>query len=725
MTSTTTSSKTRVGLLVGGLHLAVLWAFGFVQPLFDLLSKNADFFVARHNGRADIIVYSIAYTLLPPLAMLAVEAIAERIKPSVRWGVHLTFVALLTAAIALQVVDGIIPRPAGLLIAVALGLGTLGAFAYQRTSFVPQALSVLSPAPLVFLAIFLLSGDVSKLVLPQKQVQAANVKITARTPVVWITFDEFPASSIMDPRERIDRTRFPNFAALARTSTWWRNYTTGEEFTTRAIPAMLTGRDPGFNKLPIASDQPDNLFTLLGGKGKYRVVANETETGLCPSTVCKGGSTIGKPPVPPFRTRMDDLVSDLSLVSEHLLLPEGIREHLPSVDQTFSNFRGSGDSGSAASSQNSNFYNSKNHLAAPHVPKSLVAQGSHLSRPEIWQRFVSSINRDLRSLYFIYWNIPHFPWQYLPSGQEYGSHPGAERAAFRAGLGDTQWTKNAWLVDHALQRHLLQVAYADHLLGQMIDRMKRLGIWDKALVIVTSDHGISFRPGGYRRLASMENLPDISSLPMFIKKPGQRRGRIDDVHQCNTDVLPVIAHTLHIALPWKIDPCPKDTVELQNAKKQLLTMSLPDFLRSRGGLVAHEAALFGSGDGDAGLYKWGAHEDLIGRSPATLPQVSQDGAHLNLVEPEVYANVDPSGPLLPLLLAGVINGIGADQPLAIAVNGKIASVAQSYSSTRGKARILAMIPPSSLRPGANSILVYRVEAPAGKVALQPLGGTGG
>ena len=31
----------------------------------------------------------------------------------------------------------------------------------------------------------------------------------------------------------------------------------------RAIPSILTGKNPGFDKLPIAASQPDNLFTLL------------------------------------------------------------------------------------------------------------------------------------------------------------------------------------------------------------------------------------------------------------------------------------------------------------------------------------------------------------------------------------------------------------------------------------------------------------------------------
>ncbi len=54
-------------LLVGGLHLGVLWAFAVVQPLLDLLGDNPDFFVARGNTRGDIVLLAVGLTLVPPL----------------------------------------------------------------------------------------------------------------------------------------------------------------------------------------------------------------------------------------------------------------------------------------------------------------------------------------------------------------------------------------------------------------------------------------------------------------------------------------------------------------------------------------------------------------------------------------------------------------------------------------------------------------------------------
>ena len=41
--------------------------------------------------------------------------------------------------------------------------------------------------------------------------------------VVFVVFDEFSVASLMDESLHVDPVRFPNFASLAQTSTWFRN----------------------------------------------------------------------------------------------------------------------------------------------------------------------------------------------------------------------------------------------------------------------------------------------------------------------------------------------------------------------------------------------------------------------------------------------------------------------------------------------------------------------
>ena len=56
-----------IGFRRAALHLGGLWALAFAQPLFDLLGRNAQFFVARGSTAGDILLLAFAYALAPPL----------------------------------------------------------------------------------------------------------------------------------------------------------------------------------------------------------------------------------------------------------------------------------------------------------------------------------------------------------------------------------------------------------------------------------------------------------------------------------------------------------------------------------------------------------------------------------------------------------------------------------------------------------------------------------
>ena len=157
-----------------------------------------------------------------------------------------------------------------------------------------------------------------------------------------VTFDELSGESLLGPGLRIDRSRYPNFARLASESTWYRNATTVADFTSDAVPAMLTGDRPVKGKLPVESDHPGNLFSFLS---RYDFNAQEPVTDLCPPDRCAegGGQSTS--------TRLKDLGSDLAVVSLHKLLPDDMAEHLPAVDQGFSGFGRSGPAGGSAPSR--------------------------------------------------------------------------------------------------------------------------------------------------------------------------------------------------------------------------------------------------------------------------------------------------------------------------------------------------------------------------------------
>ena len=92
-----------------------------------------------------------------------------------------------------------------------------------------------------------------------------RVQIPDPPPIVFIILDEFPTTSLLNEHHQIDAVRYPNFAALARNATWFRNTTTVSSATAQAVPAILTGKYPDTGqRLPHAADHPHNSVYAVG-----------------------------------------------------------------------------------------------------------------------------------------------------------------------------------------------------------------------------------------------------------------------------------------------------------------------------------------------------------------------------------------------------------------------------------------------------------------------------
>jgi hypothetical protein len=679
-----------VELFTAWLHLCVLWAFAVAQPLFGVLADAPEFFVARGNTRGDIIALAVGAIFVPPTILLVVEIVAGLAGAAVSRATHLVLVWLLLAAFALELLVPTGGR-ALLLIPVAAILGAAGARVYARARFGPAVLTVLAPAPIVFLVLFLGVSPVSALVLPDDEVSAASGAPAGRTPVVMVIFDELPVSSLMDARGQIDAKRYPAFAELARGSTWYRYSTAASNATERAVPALLTGRLPERSDLPIASDHPGSLFTLLGDRYAFTVV--EPVTDLCPTRLC--GETVR----PSRRSRMESLVSDLSVVTLHLLAPDDLSTHLAPVDRSFGDFRGGGrDTGDDSSR-----------------PPGFRLVGGFGDRPAQFEGFLAAMqpNETAPHLYFLHIGLPHIPWQYLPTGQSYEA-PMPDPPGLSI---HDRWTRVAWPPQQAHQRYLLQLGYTDRLLGRLIDRMREAGIYDRALIVVGSDHGESLRPGTTRRMLTPGSAVALAANALFIKAPGQRRGQIVDFHMRAVDVLPTMADHLGLESPWETEglsvarraPPPGEPVRLSASGGEVLSLPFAAFKRARDRAVRRKVAMFGSG-GLESLYRIGAPPELFGMSREKLGTRVTADPNVRLDGQAALASVDPEAAKVPAFVTGTLpDGARSQQRLGVLVNGRLRAVTQPYA-VDGEWRFGAMVPPRAYRRGANEVEIVRFGA---------------
>ncbi len=588
---------------LAGLHLLVLWSFAVAQPLFDLLGKNGEFFAARGSTRWDAIVFALVLLFVPPAILLGTELAVPALHPF--------FVAGLVALFVLQAIRGS-GAPGWLLVAAAAAIGTGTAAFYLRAPAARLALTVLAPAPLLFLALFLFDSDVSRLSLSTETARAAGARPHA--PVVLIAFDELPANSLLDAHGRIDPVRFPNFAGLARGSTWFQHATTVGEGTTHAIPAILTGRFPQAGEFPVYTDHRQNLFTLFGGAAQLHVA--DQETHLCPPSLCPNlEGSLGD--------RTATLAEDTGVVYLHELLPDDLTGGIPSIANGWGDFL-----------RDASGHNDPGRID-PDFLRSLRPQAG----PSVW---------------YVHLMLPHSPWAYLPSGERYDV-----RAAPGWGS-DEVWNSNQAAVDQYWQRHLLQLGYADRVLGRLLHRLRATGLYDRAVLVVTADHGVSFRAGQKRRPLSEANREDIAYVPLFVKAPAQHRGRVVAAAARTIDILPTLADGSGVRIPWHVDghsllgPRPAEpNVILVKDKGERFTIPAPQLLRLREQALRRQQRLFGSG---SSLFAVGPDRELLGHS-------FEGGRRVSRLDP-----IDLSGPLVQ------VSGRASGRSVAVVAGGRVVAV---------------------------------------------------
>ena len=677
---------------VRGAQLLAVSGFALAQPLFDILGKNAEFFAVRGSTPSDIVLFALVVTFVPALVLLAIEVVVELVTRRDAAVLHHVFLAGLGAVFGVQAlkrsgVDGTL-----VLIVGAIVIGLAVAVAAWRFAIARTFLTVLGGASFIFLGAFLLNSKVESLVFP-KDVHAAVANVDASTPVVFLMWDEFPIISLMNAKEQIDARRFPNFARLARSSNWYRNMTTLSPTTTYAVPSALSGVNPRRGKLPLFQNYPDNLFTLLGQRYKLNVI--ETQTRLCPSRLCsfKGQGT---------EARLSSLYADARTIYLHLLAPPGLEDRLPAIDESWGDF--GSDTGQ-------------------HLEETLPKVNLHtfyIGRLDDFGKFLGKLRapgQGRPTLNYLHVLMPHGPWLYFPDG-----HVRAVASPRAPGRTGDRWRDES-LAEQAWQRHLLQVGFTDVLLGRLIDRLQKTGLWNKALLVVTADEGDSFRGGDFRRNPSKTNLSTVAFIPLFIKLPGQTRGRVIDQRVTSVDIVPTIGDVLGVEIPWKTDGrsvlkggSGSNVVQLESVKA-----SLPDALAQRKRSLERQISLFGSGTWGPRFAATGRYWPLVGRPVDSLAVAGEVDAEavVDAVGSKLLRHLPKNSPLVPSPVSGKLPGLKKGGMLALALNGQIAAVASTYESG-GKQRFSLLPSDAAFQAGPNDVRMFFVSGPVASPQLRAL-----
>ena len=361
---------------------------------------------------------------------------------------------------------------------------------------------------------------------------------------------------------------------------------------------------------------------------------------------------------------------------------------------------------------------------------------SHLGGGKVrrFRQFVRSIEPGERpTLWFKHVLFPHVPWQFYPSGRHYRRHAPEPIP----GLNGPEGFGNPWLVKVSYQRHLLQLGLADRLLGELVARLRRLGLFRDALVVVVADHGIGFHVGVERRTVTRANVEDLAPVPLLMKLPRQRRGRIIDTHVETINVLPTILEVARVRTKREMDgrsllhpvSAQADRVRIfhrigtnLNTIGGEYSFDPADLARRRQAAVRRKLALFGSGSDLERLYRIGPHPELVGLRVASLPRLGGE-ATAAIHQAEELRHVDPSSGFVPGEITGeVVNGQpGGGRPIALALDGTIVAVGRTFSMEGSAAENFEMIvPEAAFRRGAMKARVFEIVTRRTGLALRPL-----
>jgi GNAT superfamily N-acetyltransferase len=692
----TTSEPSRHGLR--GLHVFTLCGFAFTVPILSALARQPVYIHDQQLGWADIAALLVVLTICLPLGFVLADRLALAI--SKRWrgmGRNTVFFGLF----ALILLSMLRPYTSVRWIALsgfagsgALLLALIGAaiavLLYEKFRWMRFWLTVASVGLVVFPGDFL--RQLYSIQRPHADVDQTTI---AEHPahVVMVVFDEFSGTTLLNGQMEIDARHFPNFARLAKTSTFYRNATTVHPRTQVAVPTILSGRFPVTDLPPLPENYPGNLLQTIKATNAFDMAVFEPATRLCPTLTADAAPRQTTP------RKTERLITTLSAIYPRLILSDDLSIYFPAIPREWI----------AATSLNWDY-----------GTEGLFNYGAD-DRAGQLTHFLNCIKSSARPRFtFLHTVLPHTPWIFFPTGQQY-SHESAYEGPTAGAVGE-DWLNDAPTVHRNEFRYRLQVGYVDQFVGRLMDRLAETKVWDNCLLIVTADHGVSFRPGHSRRMPDTDNLADIVSVPLFIKLPGQKEGRIDDRNVESVDIFPTIAEALGIELSEPVDGIPVSQARRRPRKtlyyNKSMTIIEPD-LPQRRAAVLRQAELFGHDDLERLPQSIATHPEWHGRGIASFA-VEAKPAQATLVDTLLDRAGEESS---QHLLQGEIDRSELPQTpaeLIVTVDGIVRDSGTTFPLPGNRQGFEFLLPKSVVHGVSNVVQLYLVNRSQDPPSLRPV-----
>jgi len=688
----------RQHLITRFIHTFSLSGFFISQLTFDVLQQNQEFFIAHRASFFDVILITVVIGLVLPVTIGLIAMLTLLLGKQARILLYTLLLVILFTLPVLYFVHHTFTSSNYLdkLLLCAI-VGAFLAGVYWRFKTFRTTLTYAASFVLIFPVIFIVQLKDLSSTEPTNNYSIPQVAVVKNgPPIIFIVLDELSTTALLDKDKNINQSLFPHITELAQSSYWYRNATTVSTMTKLAVPALLSGQFYGDypshkEKVLTHQDMPINLCTILYQAG-YDITASEIDSQLCPDDI----STF----VPRTKSNTQQITSvlaDISVLAAHMFIDRALISDELSMDHKLANFIDNTNTSSTDTN----------------------TQGV--------QEFISSINTNNQQLYVMHTLHPHMPYQRFPNGTQYTKSDSMPIPGY---FSNTRWSTredHKHLLAGAYQRYVLQTQYVDSLIGQLTTHLKQHNLYDKSIIIITSDHGVTFRPGKHRRHiiadqqthsrpADNSSTIDLTKIPLLIKFPHQNNPQTIDQPVTSDDVLPTILSYLDITVDQHLtgrNLLADNVSELTEYTTVTRTHSYSGHRR-----IHHSLDILSEDyyplfyleklNPDRALVLRTDWDEYLDQEQSNIPAL-ENSFNTNIDNLRNYEDIDTSSNFIPALISGHININAPDKQhkpqvaLAVLVNKKVKAITRTFVDKKNHWNFYVLLPENVFIDGQNNV----------------------
>lgn len=502
-------------------YLFLVTNLAILLPLLGVLGSQFNLFTAHAMDAKGILILFLSLMLMPAAVLAVLRWCFKNKGLSVYFdGFTLTlFLGVFLFYLFNKAGYGLLNsslEPLVLLVLAALVTLTVTASLLKAKALKPLAyLSLL--VPVLFLH-FVYVSPASTLFKTSNNLEGLSPEGFNDTPVFVLVFDEFSGLTLQDGSGALDAERYPDFAELMQNADYYPNALTTGYHTDVAVPSIVSGtRRTGPNRGLAPGENLIELFQTWGD-------------GVHAHSAVLPADLMSEQDVATGIVWSDMLTLYLHIISHQDWIESKIGA-IPSTWRDFGVFHSPQEESTSEPDQD-----------AARYPSRLDFFGDWMQKLRL-QTNVDQFN-------FVHMVFPHVPYDFTAMGrlQENSDRIRQQLTAEEAFQAEQSFLNVGY------HNYLQQSAYAGSLLKDLVRVLKDTGQFDRSLIIVTADHGVSYIAEGLSRRDpfTKDSWKNIMSVPLFVKNPYQSAGRVDKAFVTTLDIAPTIMDAVGVSPPWSL-----------------------------------------------------------------------------------------------------------------------------------------------------------------------------